>query len=65
MSMKSFWRSMVADDLYFVMRYEISAAMRRNTQDNVESYLPQVSDFYGFQWELKERAKRICGDRIL
>ena len=44
---------------------EISAAMRRNTQDNVESYLPQVSDFYGFQWELKERAKRICGDRIL
>ena len=56
---------MVADDLYFVMRYEISAAMRRNTQDNVESYLPQVSDFYGFQWELKERAKRICGDRIL
>ena len=44
---------------------EISAAMRRNTQDNVESYLPQVSDFYGFQWELKKRAERICGDRIL
>lgn len=44
---------------------EISAAMRRNTQDNVESYLPQISDYYTFKWELNNRAERICGERIL
>lgn len=45
--------------------HEISAAMRRNTQDNAEIYLPQVSDYYTFKWEMKNRAKRICGERIL
>ena len=39
--------------------HEISAAMRRNTQDNAEIYLPQVSDYYTFKWEMKNRAKRI------
>ena len=44
---------------------KISIEMRRNTEDDNEKYLSQVSDFDGFQWKLEERAERICGDRIL
>lgn len=45
--------------------HEISAAMKRNTRGNTEIYLPQISDYYTFKWELNNRAERICGDRIL
>ena len=44
---------------------KVSIEMRRNTEDDNEKYLSQVSDFDGFQWELEERAERICGERIL